>query len=445
VPHLVAFATDFSNFWGILGWQISLVLSLVAYSFYVLFDFSGYTDIAIGTAYLIGIKTPENFKWPYLSKNIAEFWKRWHITFSNFLFEYVFRPLVIRLGKVHQNSPRLLITCIGYFLTFVICGLWHGNSFNFLYWGLWHAIGLIIYKMWSLNNFGNTFRARTSPFTPSVIPVVSTFLFVTFGWFFFSYNADDIKMIGGNLLYSNKDRVSLQLVRFDNKDNDMGFKMHFEAASEDTLVDIEYQTGDGSIIKMHDVPKAVDNNYYVLPRQNRGAFHLVKIRDGSDKTAAWNIAFLRLSDLWTGSNLFAKKTAMLKMDSIGTRVLAEDRMELLERYRNQRVSAQSNYYEGYGWGIKMHYLASSFYNVEVQLKHQDWSQWIVYDGNRPGVYNWNDFHGHIPHNSVNHNLYPGRYSVRMRYKMGDKVSSWLEGYAEIPNYKTKLPLENVEK
>ncbi len=149
VPFILPFVNDLSQ-WGMISpdWHWQILLSVLAYTFYIYFDFSGYSDIAIGSAYLIGIKTPENFNNPYFAQDISEFWKKWHISFSSILTEYVFKPFVIGLSNRFPASPRIRISIIGYLYTFVICGLWHGSTLNFVYWGLWHGIGLAIFKLW---------------------------------------------------------------------------------------------------------------------------------------------------------------------------------------------------------------------------------------------------------------------------------------------------------
>jgi alginate O-acetyltransferase complex protein AlgI len=172
---------------------VAVLLSLLTYSAYIFLDFSGYSDIAIGTAYMIGIKTPENFNAPYLSLNISDFWKRWHITFSSFLTLYVFKPIIKLLNSVIHPKRRLLVSVLGYLLTFIICGLWHGSTINFLYWGLWHGIGLAIYKIWDVKIKPNkTFFASEAY---KGISIAITFIFVTVGWLFFHYSTEQLAEI----------------------------------------------------------------------------------------------------------------------------------------------------------------------------------------------------------------------------------------------------------
>ena len=133
VPLFIQYATDYTELIPDFAPLAAVSISLLAYSMYIYLNFSGYCDIAIGTAYLIGIKTPENFNNPYLSINLSEFWKRWHITFTMFLMLYVFKPLIKLYNKLFNPKYRLLVTVLCYLSTFLICGRWHGDSINFVY------------------------------------------------------------------------------------------------------------------------------------------------------------------------------------------------------------------------------------------------------------------------------------------------------------------------
>jgi alginate O-acetyltransferase complex protein AlgI len=193
VPLVIGVATDYNTLIPDFSPALAVFLSLIAYSAYIYLDFSGYSDIAIGTAYLIGIKTPENFNNPYISTSLSVFWKRWHITFSNFLKAYVFMPSIKFYNLIFQHKYRLTVTILCYLTTFVICGLWHGDSINFLYWGLWHGIGLSINKLW---------QVKVKPLLPisktyayMIGSVLITFLYVTVGWVFFHYSHEELLTI----------------------------------------------------------------------------------------------------------------------------------------------------------------------------------------------------------------------------------------------------------
>ena len=108
---------------------------LFAISARILLDFSGYSDMAIGYARMMGIIVPENFNWPYLARSPIEFWQRWHISLSTWIRDYVYIPL----GGNRLGTPRRIVNALA---AMVICGLWHGPAWNFAIWGLYHGLGL---------------------------------------------------------------------------------------------------------------------------------------------------------------------------------------------------------------------------------------------------------------------------------------------------------------
>ena len=122
---------------GFLGaWLLSL-----SYTFQLYFDFSGYADMAIGSGLFFGIRLPENFNSPYKALDIQDFWRRWHITLSTWLKNYIYIPL----GGSHCT---LLRTCINLFLTFFIGGVWHGAGWTFILWGTFHGLATVIHRLW---------------------------------------------------------------------------------------------------------------------------------------------------------------------------------------------------------------------------------------------------------------------------------------------------------
>lgn len=149
-----------------------VLIAVYAYAFELYYDFSGYTDIALGSAMLLGIKLPINFNRPYSAENIADFWRRWHITLSNWLRDYLYFSLP---GKRVKAMAYLNLV-----ITFVLGGLWHGASWNFVLWGLLHGIGLAFVRLWQ------TWRgtAKATGFF-RYLYIVLTFHYVTFAWIFF--------------------------------------------------------------------------------------------------------------------------------------------------------------------------------------------------------------------------------------------------------------------
>jgi alginate O-acetyltransferase complex protein AlgI len=144
-------------------------LAAFCYSLQIFFDFSGYSDMAIGLAKVFGFSFRENFDRPYQSHSFTEFWRRWHISLSTFMREYVYIPL----GGNRGSEVRMHINL---WATFLLSGLWHGASWNFLVWGAYHGAFLTLDRLgWQ----------KISDSLPRFIPVLLTFVLVTIGWVFF--------------------------------------------------------------------------------------------------------------------------------------------------------------------------------------------------------------------------------------------------------------------
>lgn len=125
---------------GQLGTGASWLLILL-YTLQIYYDFSGYSDMAIGLGRMFGFRYPENFNYPYLSASITEFWRRWHISLSTWFRDYLYIPL-------GGNRKGLTRTCINLFIVFLATGLWHGASMNFICWGIYYGIFLLIERLW---------------------------------------------------------------------------------------------------------------------------------------------------------------------------------------------------------------------------------------------------------------------------------------------------------
>ncbi len=159
------------------AWTISL-----SYTFQLYFDFSGYTDMAIGAALLFNIKLPINFNSPYKALSIQDFWRRWHITLSRFLKDYIYIPLGGNRSGEFKTSSNLMIT-------FLLGGIWHGAGWTFVFWGFLHGAALIVHRVW--NNYG--FKMNT------ILAWFITFNFINITWVFFRANEfkDAIKVLAG--------------------------------------------------------------------------------------------------------------------------------------------------------------------------------------------------------------------------------------------------------
>jgi D-alanyl-lipoteichoic acid acyltransferase DltB (MBOAT superfamily) len=162
---------------------------LYGYAVRLYLDFAGYTDIAIGIGILYGIRLPENFDRPYLKSNIAEFWQSWHITLSNWVRFYVFSPLSRWLLTRKWRPSSTVIVLFSQLATMVVIGLWHGITWNFFIWGLWHGFGLFVHKQWSDRTRKWYRRLGQHPWRERAWTVFSWFLtfnFVVLGWVWFA-------------------------------------------------------------------------------------------------------------------------------------------------------------------------------------------------------------------------------------------------------------------
>lgn len=146
-------------------------IGMLAYTFQIYFDFSGYSDMAIGLGKMIGFKFPENFNNPYNSKSITEFWRRWHITLGDWMKNYLYIPLG---GNKVKSNYRLYLNL---WLVFFLSGLWHGDSWNFILWGIFHGFFLILDRL-----FLGSFLKRIGSIPSTII----TFFIVVVGWTLFA-------------------------------------------------------------------------------------------------------------------------------------------------------------------------------------------------------------------------------------------------------------------
>lgn len=173
----------------------ALLLGAFLFSFQIYGDFSGYSDMAIGIARLFGFDLMRNFAFPYFSENIAEFWKKWHISLSTWFRDYVYIPL----GGNRKGTAN---TIRNVFVVFLISGLWHGANWTFLAWGLVHAL---LFLPYFLGQGGNKSMNISPSFLRKVLNIGFTFLLTTLAWIFF--RSDNIAQAG--MIFYNIFSVSL--------------------------------------------------------------------------------------------------------------------------------------------------------------------------------------------------------------------------------------------
>lgn len=157
---------------------LSAWLGILAFTFQIYFDFSGYSDMALGLGKMFGFNFMKNFDYPYISESVTEFWRRWHISLGSWFREYVYIPLGgNRKGKLNQYRNLIIV----WFLT----GLWHGANWNFIFWGLYYGVFLIIEKIFLLKWLENK---------PKFIKHIYTLLIILVGWVFFEFESISLGM-----------------------------------------------------------------------------------------------------------------------------------------------------------------------------------------------------------------------------------------------------------
>ena len=156
-----------------------LWLVTVCYAFQIYFDFSGYSDMAIGMGEILGFRFPENFRFPYAATSVRDFWRRWHMTLSSWLRDYVYIPL-------GGNRKGVFRTYVNLVLVFLICGFWHGASWNFVLWGLWYGFWLILERIPAVD--------RLLKKIPSPVRWFFTMVIVLLGWVLFRNMKPDVTL-----------------------------------------------------------------------------------------------------------------------------------------------------------------------------------------------------------------------------------------------------------
>ena len=170
---------DYHNYTG-----VTLIFGAVLFAFQIYGDFSGYSDIALGTARLFGFDLLRNFSYPYFSRDIAEFWRRWHISLSSWFRDYLYIPLG---GSNGGNWMRIRNT----FIIFIVSGFWHGANWTFIIWGFLNALFImpsIILKT-NRNNLNIVAEGRIFPNIREIIQLIITFSLACFAWIFFRSNS----------------------------------------------------------------------------------------------------------------------------------------------------------------------------------------------------------------------------------------------------------------
>jgi D-alanyl-lipoteichoic acid acyltransferase DltB (MBOAT superfamily) len=170
---------------------------LYAYSFRIYFDFSGYTDIAIGLGQFAGFTLPENFIRSYLQTNLTTFWNNWHMTLTQWFRAYFFNPITRAMRSSKYRLPMWVIILFGQLSTMVLIGLWHGITWNFVIWGIWHGVGLFVHNRWA--DFTRTrfkIEGESIGFQKLItgFNIFLTFQYVSLGWLWFALPSPELSL-----------------------------------------------------------------------------------------------------------------------------------------------------------------------------------------------------------------------------------------------------------
>ena len=165
---------------------LPLIIATYAFGFQLYCDFSGYADIAIGAARIMGFQLAENFDRPYSSQSIPEFWRRWHITLSNWLRDYIFYP--IQRAFMRRRVSKAILLTVPPMVTMLVSGLWHGESWNFIIWGALHGSFIAVAALWGQVKTSIRWPFTLPPRFVTGLKVFATFNLVSFTWIFFRSN-----------------------------------------------------------------------------------------------------------------------------------------------------------------------------------------------------------------------------------------------------------------
>lgn len=182
---------------------VDLAVLLYSFMFYLYFNFSGYCDVAIAGASLVGLRLPENFHYPFLARNILDYWTRWHITLGHWIRDYLFTPFY-KAGAERWPARGTSVAVAGYFVAFTLAGIWHGSTWNFFVYGLLHGLGASAAKLWEVVIIRRVGRPGLKQYLKSApirwVAIAGTFHYACFTLLFFALDLDRSRRILGRIL-----------------------------------------------------------------------------------------------------------------------------------------------------------------------------------------------------------------------------------------------------
>ena len=172
------------NYFGTGGTWYSIAIYFYLYGIYLFFDFAGYSNMAIGTSYIFGVKTPENFNAPFVSKDIKEFWNRWHMTLSFWFRDFLFSRITMALVRSRKVKNKMAIASMAFMINMFVMGVWHGLASNYIIYGLYHGILLSVFEVFQKKS--KFYKAHKKDKWFIAVSWFITFHLVMFGFFIFS-------------------------------------------------------------------------------------------------------------------------------------------------------------------------------------------------------------------------------------------------------------------
>jgi len=420
VPFFIFYAKDYGQVHLSSVYLINVAISLFAYSFYLYFDFSGYSDLAIGVAMLLGFRAPENFDAPYRARDIAEFWKRWHISLSSILREYIFLPLVRGISKHFTWIPRLAGTICGYLVTFLLCGLWHGTTLNFVLWGLWHGAGLAVHKVWAQTPFSQKLqqvKCKTVQNAFVVISIAITFCYVSFGWLFFNYSLNQIASIQA----VSRLKLTAAPHYFYGNTYTWGIRLKYRPISARDKMDIDIRAKGKSWVHYADAVNV-----------GSGTFNVYGERRNNAVTSEFSYNNLLPGDYQL--RLHYQRADRNSKQRVILPVTIPDYLEHANLTADD-LEAKACRLTDTGWGIRLKYHPPTRdAKVDIEYRPLQSDSWVRYRPQHVKGFRFAHIIKVQTGHSKNQSLEPGVYCIRIRYINPKKgyFSDWTERSVHIP-------------
>ena len=309
---------------------------------------------------------------------------------------------------------------------------------NFVYWGLWHGVGLIIFKLWETKIFKKFIQNKwnkTARFLYNSGALLFTFIFVSIGWFFFNYQTNEIKSIVHNVANFNEKKLTVETVSIA---GEFAYQIYFEDEGSDAIEIRLRSEGVDKVYTYDNIPVSENKLYYLYLQLPIKALKTIEVRGvNSTNQSNWNtyvlypnIGNLKLSPI--EKVVFQKETYMTKIDKSPSTAIGKY-LYLPFDMSADVFSLETYFIDGYGWAIEAKFDSLTNTMVDIKYKHED-GEWVKYIENGDAEKLFYHMHGDYSFEGVDRNLRPGDYEVRLRYKDEYKESEWFISNITIPDY-----------